>query len=366
MNDLIWSDNIYVEENKAWFVSIKANALFQIDMKEEQCRCLVSFPDFRYPDFRRNPRCLKCDDLIYAFPDFGDRIWVYNLRTGEISDIEVENPLNVRLRIYNFWKENDVIYAVVRGLNEILEINIDEYRIVNHYKIPYDGEFIYGDCKKLDKRIFVLIKNRIYEFNIQTKIWEINTIPGISDELTTLAYEEGVFFLTGLKEIIYIWKKQETIIKDFSINFNESKDEKSIECGGDRFEDPFFISSIESKDYIWFIPYKASQILYLDKKTNDINIFEIKEDEEYEKKAKRVLATKYLVLYSKPNQVIGLYSCKSKMLIEINIESLKWKYKDIQLDMSNFVEIMANNHCIWRESDTSLYDFLSICKNKKV
>ena len=370
MIGLICSDNICIEENTGWLVSIKANALFKIDMEEEKCEYITHFPDFKYPDFRRNPRCLKCDDVIYAFPDTGDRIWIYNLCNQETSSIEIENPSNVRLLFCAFWRVKDNIYTLSLGLARLLVINIKRQEITNFYKIPVDKEFSYMNCVKKDDKIIIIAKNSIYEFDIELKTWEINTISEIDDELSTIAYNEGLYYLTGFKKEIYIWNKKQNVLKriqNFPKSFGEynfsPKITKEIDYEKMRFNYPVFSKSIESKRYIWFIPFQANHILYLDKETQEINIFEIKDEDENLNTLTRGMAGKYLALYSKPNEILGLYSHKCKMLLEINMESLIWKYKNITLNIEKFGEIMADNGCIWWESELDLCDFLQVCKN---
>lgn len=372
MNDLIRGDNICIEENRGWFVSIRANVLFQVDMDKEKCECLVNFPDFKYPDFRRNSRCLKCEHLIFAFPDTGDKIWVYNLQSCEISSIEIENPLNVRLMIIEFWKEKDEIYAVSRGLKQILVIDINTQEIKKYYEIPSSAEFVFGNCVKKDGKIFVLNRNSICEFDIDSKSWEINTIPDIVDELFTLVYYDGLFFLTGFKKEIYIWNKKENIIKkinDFPPNFGEYNFGKNIKNEIDyertRLNYPVFLNSVESKRFIWFLPYQTNHILYLDKETLEINIFDIEEEHENLKSLTRDTAVKYMVLYSKPNGILGVYSHKCKMILEINMEDLVSCYKDIKLDGEKIVEILEANYCIWREYDLGFSEFMRIYKNTR-
>lgn len=371
MSNLICCDNICVEGNRAWFVSKEINALFQVNIDTNQCKCIVEFPDSKYPDFRRNPRNLKCGDNIFCFPDCGDVIWIYNLKNKYINYIEINNPSKSRISIRDFWREGEAIYAVSYGLEEIIEINIEQQKIMNCYKIFQNEKSIWKDSYKEKNKIYILLENRICEFDVVTKSWKKYNIPEINVELNTILYEEGNFWLTGKTKEIYVWNKNNNrlkILKDFPEQFGQYNFQKEpvklVDYEIEEFQFQVFLRGLNSKKYIWFIPYRSNQILYVDKSTYDINVLEIGEEIENRISLSRIVPAKYQVLYYSMDGVLRLYSHKNNSWLEIDTDTLLWQYRKIEISIKEVYGLLKKYNGLMQESEYSILDILSLSDTK--
>ena len=59
-----WSDNWWIEGDRAWFCGGEINALFCVDMNNGQCELVARIPECAIVDFRLNSYCMKYKDII--------------------------------------------------------------------------------------------------------------------------------------------------------------------------------------------------------------------------------------------------------------------------------------------------------------
>lgn len=63
-----WSDNWWIESNKAWFVIGTRNILCCYNMDGDICEFMIDIPDESWPKFRLTSRCMKYQNDIYCLP----------------------------------------------------------------------------------------------------------------------------------------------------------------------------------------------------------------------------------------------------------------------------------------------------------
>ena len=94
----------------------------------------------------------------------------------------------------------------------------------------------------------------------------------------------------------------------------------------------FFIDSISLGKYIWFIPFRSDEIVYVEKETYEVHLLEVKEETETKESIERhILDHKYLVQYMRENRYIGIYSLRNGSIFEIDTVSLCMKKQDYAL-----------------------------------
>lgn len=343
--EFLWGDRWSVEDNMAWCVAGNTNILFHINMETNYYNIVDVLPNFN-KGFRKNPNCIKCGNTIFCMPVYEECIWCYELTVGGFQKIMIKNPNHVSIMIHNFWKCGDVLWAVSIGLNQIIEINIKEKTVIGYYNITNQQETIAESIKTGDY-IYILsaLRGRIYEFNIETKEMKENELSMIHSGLRTLTECGGKFWLSGRKKEIYIWEKEKnnfkilnSFPKGFGIYNFENKSDKLLDCESKEYGTFTFLTSIPAGDYIWFIPFQTNQILYIDKITNEINAFEIQEEDEDIKSIKsREMNCKYILQYIIKERYIGLYSLKNETILEIDAETMEIKrrgliFNDINLE----------------------------------
>lgn len=335
-NNFIWSDHWWVEDHEAWFVDGRFNLLCCINMDTDECNIIARVPDNSELRFRANPRCIKSGNDIYCMPHYGNSIWIYDMSTGNFSEIIISNPKNVALCICDFWKYGHYIYAVSAGLKAVIEFSVRTRKIENLYTICDEGNItksvMAGD------NIYILIQDRgtVCRFCVCDKSFHVLHIPGIRERMYTLCIDDDKFWMSGYKKEIYVWKKNDTAfaIDDFPSDFGiynfESNTDGRAECLTAEYETPTFLFSVIAGNYIWFIPFQTNQILYVDKVTYKVHVFEIEEENETrESLLGRLLNDKYSLEYVRNNRYIGIFSHKNGVLLEIDALNISFHYRRI-------------------------------------
>lgn len=359
-NTFIWSDNWWIEESEAWFVDGMRDILFNMDLKTNKYKYIATIPNKNSYKFRLNPRCIKCNNDIFCFPDLGNLIWIYQLDKQEFQYIEIENPDKVRISIFNFWKHKNKIFAVASGLNKIIEINIIEKRIDEYHSLVGEKNNI-GKSVIFNNEIYGIISNtnRIFQFNLETKKFDIFILENIDENLFTISFDGDKFWFSGYSKKIYIWDKNNNTIKridefpgKFGIYNFKNKIDELIDYELERYSTPTFIDSNVAGRYIWFIPFQTNKIIHIDKKTLKISFFEIEGEKETKRSLlKNHMFARYLVEYLRDGRYIGLFSFKDNCIIEIDTFEMKSKEKCYFLDSNDFNRLIDNISVILYENN---------------
>jgi hypothetical protein len=343
-NELLWSDKWCVEDNKAWLVPGNYNILFCVDMLRNRYTIITALPNYFYSEFRQNSNCIKCGNTIFCMPNTADCIWCYDLNTVDFQKIVLVNPDNVRLMMIDFWKCENLLWVVSMGLKQIIEIDIKKKEVIDYYNITDQEDEAIARSVKWDKNIYSVSgsKGRIYVFNIETKKVKVKEFPVVKNGLRTISVEGGKIWLSGYKREIYVWDEDENDINTLSLPCNfgiynfDGKQEQFLDCKTTEYDTAAFLESINVGNYIWFIPFQTNQILYVNKDTNQINTFEIEEEEEDEKSIKnREMNCKYLLQYVYDDRYIGLYSFKNKVVYEVDAYTMKLKTRIVTLNIGD-------------------------------
>ncbi len=332
----IWGDNWWIEKNKAWFIWGSLNILCCLDLEMNECELLTYIPEILESRFRGNSICYKYGNDIYCMPIYGKSIWVYSMVDDNFCEIRVNNPNEGLINIQDLWEYNNKIYAISTGLGQLIEIDLNEKKIKNYYSIIQDKIIV--KSIKVDSLIYCLVgeNNEIYRFNLETKETNRYKLPNIGRKFNTICFDGEKFWLSGYNKEIYVWdqKKNEISIldkfpRDFGMyDFTEETDGK-VNTITEKFEKFIFLFSVVIGQKIWFIPYHANKIIYVDRITNQIQAFEVEEEIETKESllVRNRLACKYLLDYVKDDRYIGLYSVKNECILEIDTIEMKYKFK---------------------------------------
>lgn len=356
-NEFIWGDKWSIEKSGGWFVAGNVNILFCVDLESNYYQIVEKIPDGK-KGFRLNSNCIKCEDVVFCMPDTGEYIWCYDLSVSMFSKIEIINPKYVRLGIGDFWKCGEVLWAVSSGLKQIIEINIKERTVIGYYNISEQEKEEIGQSIISGEIIYIVsaLGNRIFEFNTVSKEIKVNEVSSITGGLRTITEYDGRFWLSGYKKEIYVWEKEKDKIKildnfphGFGIYDFDKKLGPLLDCEATEYNDFTFLTSMLVGDYIWFIPFRTNQILFVNKKTNEINVFEIEEEKEDRNSiSSRELIGKYILQYVYEGRYIGLYSIKNEIILEIDVKNLDIKKRSIILSDKNLNKLFPD--MVLRES----------------
>lgn len=348
-----WGDNWWIEGNRAWFVSGMHNMLFDVNLETNECESAVCIPEEADSKFRLTSLCIKCGDDIFCLPDVGNNIWVYSICSGTFSKISIRNPDKTRLGLRDFWKYGNKLFAVSNGLGKIIEINISERRIDNYYELcgeesaakgVKDGAFEDKIKKSIraGRSIYSLSNpyGVVCRFDLMTKKIVAYNIPDIGRRFYAFCFDGEKFWLGGYRKEIYVWDKEKDAIaiidgfpKGFGIyDFSEDTDGKA-DCESEEYETPAFLYSLAVGGYVWFVPFKTNKIIYGDKKTHEIRVFEVPEEDETRENliGRRDLPCKYILEYVKGDRYIGLFSLKNNCILEIDAVEKTYRIKHYDL-----------------------------------
>ena len=267
-----WMDNICKDGDKAWFVAADWNALFEYEKESDTWRYLAVLPDYEQGKVRLNSKCFKWGNDIICFPIYGNSIWVFDLNTQKWDRIEVDNPDNKVINMYDFWEWQGNIYTISRGLNRLFEIDVNERKIITSYTILEDESEKYGGCVKVQDSIYVLAigKNCIYEFLLKNKYIKKHSLNVGDDELSRITYDGEKFWISSWNKAIYAWNRENgdvRKIEGFPKDFGEYDytEEFVLKFSVERFKFPAFLFASCSEKYVWFIPHLTNKIVYVDK-----------------------------------------------------------------------------------------------------
>ena len=332
----MWSDNWWIENDEAWFVGGMQNILFNLNLKTNECESAVSIPEEVSSKFRLTPFCIKCEDDIFCMPDNGNNIWTYNISSKCFSNIGIENPNKVRIGINDFWRDDNKLFAVSNGLNQVIEINITEKKIENCYVLSRKGNI--SKSIKVGTDIYSLsgMFGEIYQFDMITKEISLYRLPDIGRKFSTFCFDGEKFWLSGYYKEVYVWNKEENklmILNSFPMefgiyNFTKNTDGK-IDCTTNHYELPTFLYALAVDDNIWFVPLQTNKIIYVNVQNYEIQTFEITEENETKESLleRTSLCYKYILEYIQGNRYIGLFSIKNNCIIEIDALEKKAKMK---------------------------------------
>lgn len=330
-----WSDNWHVEGDKAWLVSGMHNILLCLDLETKECESAVPIPEKASSKCRLTSHCMKCGNEIFCLPDVGKSIWIYDIRKNLFSEIALDNPKKVRLEIYDYWMHDQKLFAVANGLGQIIEINIEKKAVENNYVLNRGG---IRKSVKVGTDIYSLLrdKNEVCQFDLVTKTVTIYKLPNIGREFFTFCFDGKKFWLSGYSKEIYIWEKEENTLKtitgfpkEFGIYDFSKETNGEIDYVKNEYEIPAFLFSVAAGDKVWFIPYQTNQIIYADKETYQLHVFEVDGENETKQSllGRIALGSKYILEYVYEDRYIGLFSIKNNYILEIDTKEQKKKVK---------------------------------------
>lgn len=355
---MILFDNISIENNEGWFIGAENNILFKTDMSSGIYEYITELPLEFSDGMRKNPNCIKCDNLIYCLPDNSKIIWIYDTESKNLDKIEFD----VCMGILCAWQQDNFLILYSHTQKKIITLDIKEKRINKIY------DLLGTECDSLEYYAFKYedfiyftsaVTNIVYEFSIangQTKKYELP----VNDKIYGIVCDEKNFWIGSYKKIIYKYDREFKIVKvinEFPENFGvydfSFKLQNILDCKSEEYENETFGRMCIAGNKIWFIPFQTNYILYMEKDSDKLNVFEIAEEEESRNAlGARALNHKYLLEYVWSDRFIGLYSIKNQCIYEIDAKNLMYNQKIYELKADNklkLYDIYKKNRHIMKE-----------------
>lgn len=334
--EFVHSYGWWVEEDKAWFVEVKNNILFCVDLNTGICEEAVLIPDMNTKKYALTPVCMKYGREIWCIPGWGESIWVYHLDDKSFCSIDLDIYDKINATVF-FSVQNNMLFIVPMWCNEVIEINIYAKKVENYYKICERD--IVGPSITVGNSIFMMtyISDKVYEFDMATKMIKTHNLPDMG-KIQNICFDGERFWLSGYKKEIYICDKsfhKMMVIKEFPNDFGvydfTKETDGKVDCTADSYLFPTFPAAVAVGEYVWFIPGQTNRIIYADKGNYQLSAYEIDgEDETRESILLRSAGMdfKYGLEYIRDNRYIGLLSAKYNRIVEIDTRELSHQWKD--------------------------------------
>lgn len=296
------NDQMYREGNKYWFVGSQDNVLYSMEAETGLVRRIMVLPTESEDTYRINQRCVKYGDKVYCFPDRGKYIWIYDLTNSQLNKLEVYNPQEVRIGIYDFWMCDDILWCVSYGLSQIIEVSLAEEKIVGYFNAFADeSENVGIKSEKVNDIIYCVSRksNVITEFNVVTKDMVRKKVPMLAEEgMNTIVYDGKKFWLSGDDEKIYAWngKQDADVIEDMLQVKNEA-------------DMPDFCNSVTLRNTVFFVPWnmKENKVVFIRTDNEKIEYLDSCLDEEG-----------YTIEYIRDTKCLGIAGLKSGEIVEVD------------------------------------------------
>jgi hypothetical protein len=369
---------MHIEEQKAWYITSRGNILNCLDLATNQVKFAKLLPNSDMDRTRLNAKCIKCGHLVFCAPCYDKDFWIYDLQTNTFEKLELELQGNVRPVVWDMYKTDHTLYALSKGLKELIEIDIEKRRIIKKYPLAEDGEIITNSIAAEDNWYFLIssANARICRLNMHTKVMDYFDFPMIKETVNGFCYDGSVFCISGSGKYLYRWNPAENQVEQLdcfpdqfgAYDFSREK-EKLIDYDLDHNQDILFCSLTNTNTYIWCIPYIANKIIYINKSTKKADIYNIPEEEETEESIKdREFAHKYLFLYQKEDRYIGLYSLKQKVILEIDTLTLERRYIEPKVQEAALLELFKkaiDENKVIIEKKNHLHAYLKVVGGSK-
>lgn len=379
MRKNLWCDSMFCEFDTAWLVGAEVNAVFKLDFNTKKYKFITGFPNSSMLDFRVNNLCMKVKDTLYFFPDTGTCIWIYDIKSESFTKIEIDNPDKIRILISMAFCIDNSIYAISSGLGQIIEICVENKEIVGMYPFHQYAKRsqIGSEGCIVGKNIYFTVpeENIICEFSSKTKEMKSFYLDG-NLMPQTISYLEDSFLLSGRTREIIRWNQKDQILSSFPLPDSVGAFELVGSCfvensNRSQYQKPLFRWSLNRKDKIWFIPYIANEIIYFDKRNNQICICEIESEKENKESWLSHEQVKYRFECVFMEKYIFIYSFKNKHYLAIDALTDEVQIINIELENENDLEFSelilkeCNKDGYFRESGfADIFDVLRVFNSK--
>lgn len=323
----IWSDGWWVEGDKAWFVDGMCNELFCVDLTTEECEKVACIPGLEEQKYRQNSYCAKSGSDIYCIPGQGESVWIYNLDDNAFTELKMDRPKQ-HAPGSQFWIWNDRVIVVPANWNKIVEISISQRKIINYYTICKNDSVMRSILVKDMIYAVSVISGTIYQFDLSTKKVERYLHSDMAEKIFAICYSGGKFFLCGYQEEMYVWddKKDSFTTISFPENLEIDNTDKQVEST----EDIPLFEIVSVGEYIWLIPIRAKNIIYVNRKTGVVSAFEVNKGDKTNISTslqKYQAIPDYKFQYVRDDRYIGVFSARNRRIMEIDTIQLihQWK-----------------------------------------
>lgn len=274
----------------------------------------------------------NCGDKLLLAKQGEQNAIIYNKLNNQFYKKQVKNLPSKS--VWDFQHDSIIEtgknYYIILVYGEIIKADKElcEFEFIG--SIPNDSkESCYKKLVRVNKCIYIIIKNKIYVFDSETESYAECSILETENNIETMCFDGKFFWIsTNLGEIICSDKKRKLQIEqDKLFLLNEEPDARK------------FLRSYCCNGIIWLIPCYVESILYFDINSMSIHSFMLDGEKENSeslnymgrKNKQKVIAC------ARANEELLVLSSKTEQLYKINMIEKKTEILEFHLDRKLFI-----------------------------
>lgn len=213
-------------ENKVWFVAAECNALFMLNLENDEIKKFDFSVEITYKEVGNYRALEQIEKNVYLIPFKSNELLVFNLETSMYTLIKLKGSgffatAQYKEFLFLFSAVESIVCRIDLHNNSIqyLEILTNEMEIFD----SKDGFFRKQVAVVKDKLFIAFCNaNAILELNPLTMHYEIHKMGKTKEGYSGIAYQDGLFWLSPRKSgNIKIWNKESKEIKEISADNNQ-------------------------------------------------------------------------------------------------------------------------------------------------
>lgn len=208
LNKSVSFDGCYDTGEELYASCMQFNALLKINKRDGRVQLVTTFPNEPAMQQAIYQKIYCADDNVIFVPSYGKGVYTYDLQNQQLEFYPITMPdcaasrciasYQVGDKIWMFYAYADnpiVVYDIkthqIEYYEEMMKVLPEEIR--ERKKAVFWGEFA---CNESDVYGVIWKSAYILHMNLQTMAVEIISLCGWADELTGVAYDAGVIYLT--------------------------------------------------------------------------------------------------------------------------------------------------------------------------
>lgn len=251
-------------ENILYFSDNTCNALMKLNLLDGQLAYISNFPCEEDQLFIHK-QCIKIKDKLYFVPNAGHNIHIYDLNSGDISNVRICRNCPTRLLFNGGILIDDELWIIPCDISqEVICLNISSMEVKSLFKFENDLKNHVSDSKQAfwkfclhEKNIYMALirTNIIVKFDIEK--CKIEMVETEVDNIDSIYRTNNSFWICTIDGKVYLWEEE------------ENKCEKAI-LEGNRNDGGAYVIAESLTGDIYLIPHYGCQIM---KKSKECVVF---------------------------------------------------------------------------------------------